>query len=178
MPRVLKFPDGKLTTSMRYGSLLIQIRKWCPRALYLKRRPQIYLKCTFPFPWSRNPSEVFFTDSTMAALPSSPSSIPRSTHSHLCTSDLHLPLIVFAWSRRESEMLEVRYPALCRGRSAVKSIFPSSGNPSEVSKKCLQEVQTISCATLFAPVLRVEAVQAMSAWVFMLWSCSKRDLAQ
>jgi hypothetical protein len=102
----------------------------------------------------------------MAALPSSPSSIPRSTHSHLCTSDLHSPLIVFAWSRRESVMLEVRYPALCRGRSAVKSIFPSSGNPSEVSKKCLQEVQTISCATLFAPVLRVEAVQAMSAWVF------------
>ncbi|KAI0307678.1 hypothetical protein B0F90DRAFT_1676149 [Multifurca ochricompacta] len=41
------------------------------------------------------------------------------------------------------------------------------GKPSEVYTKCLQEVQTISCATLFAPVLRVEAVQAMilvSGW--------------
>ena len=102
----------------------------------------------------------------MAALPSSPSSIPRSIHSRLCTSDLPLPLIVFAWSRPESVMAEVRYPALCRRRSAVKPIFSSSGNPSDVYKKCLQEVQTISCATLFAPVLRVEAVQAMSAWFF------------
>ena len=39
----------------------------------------------------------------------------------------------------------------------------SSGKPSELYTKCLQEVQTISCATLFAPVLRIEAVQAMSA---------------
>ncbi|KAH8998824.1 hypothetical protein EDB86DRAFT_2910294 [Lactarius hatsudake] len=41
------------------------------------------------------------------------------------------------------------------------------GKPSEVYTNCLQEVQTISCATLFAPVLRVEAVQAMilvSGW--------------
>jgi hypothetical protein len=41
------------------------------------------------------------------------------------------------------------------------------GKPSDVYTKCLQEVQTISCATLFAPVLRVEAVQAMilvSGW--------------
>ena len=47
MPRVLKFPDGKLTTSMRHGSLLIQICKWCPRALYPKRRPQSYSICNF-----------------------------------------------------------------------------------------------------------------------------------
>ncbi|KAI9513069.1 hypothetical protein F5148DRAFT_1158448 [Russula earlei] len=41
------------------------------------------------------------------------------------------------------------------------------GKPSDVYNKCLQEVQSISCATLFAPVLRVEAVQAMilvSGW--------------
>ncbi|KAI0249491.1 hypothetical protein BJV78DRAFT_1226546 [Lactifluus subvellereus] len=41
------------------------------------------------------------------------------------------------------------------------------GKPSDVYTKCLQEVQSISCATLFAPVLRVEAVQAMilvSGW--------------
>jgi hypothetical protein len=45
----------------------------------------------------------------------------------------------------------------------VNLIFPASGKAGEVYTKCLQEVQTISCATLFAPVLRVEAVQAMSA---------------
>ena len=36
------------------------------------------------------------------------------------------------------------------------------GKPSDVYNKCLQEVQAISCATLFAPVMRHEAVQAMS----------------
>ena len=51
----------------------------------------------------------------------------------------------------------------CRGTNVAKPIFISSGKPSDVYTKCLQEVQTISCATLFAPVLRVEAVQAMSA---------------
>jgi len=50
-----------------------------------------------------------------------------------------------------------------RGRNVLNHIFVSSGKPSDVYSKCLQEVQTISCATLFAPVLRVEAVQAMSA---------------
>jgi len=34
--------------------------------------------------------------------------------------------------------------------------------PSEVHRKCLEEVQKISQATLFAPVLHCEAVQAMS----------------
>lgn len=36
------------------------------------------------------------------------------------------------------------------------------GPPSETYLKCWEEVQTISCATLFAPVTRQEAVQAMS----------------
>lgn len=36
------------------------------------------------------------------------------------------------------------------------------GSASEVYLKCLEEVQTISCATLFSPVSRQEAVQAMS----------------
>ena len=35
-------------------------------------------------------------------------------------------------------------------------------NPSEIFLKCQEEVQAISCATLFSPVLRQEAVQAMS----------------
>lgn len=38
------------------------------------------------------------------------------------------------------------------------------GPPSEVYLKCLEEVQAISCATLFAPVTRQEAVQAMSTY--------------
>ncbi|KAH9857979.1 hypothetical protein C2E23DRAFT_880659 [Lenzites betulinus] len=39
------------------------------------------------------------------------------------------------------------------------------GNPSDVFLKCLEEVQAISCATLFSPVTRQEAVQAMvSGW--------------
>lgn len=37
-----------------------------------------------------------------------------------------------------------------------------TGKASEVYKKCLEEVQAISCATLFSPVTRHEAVQAMS----------------
>ena len=52
----------------------------------------------------------------------------------------------------------------------------SSGKPSEVYTKCLQEVQTISCATLFAPVLRIEAVQAMSALLPSLGPRRNRDL--
>ncbi|KAI0068301.1 hypothetical protein BV25DRAFT_1792927 [Artomyces pyxidatus] len=41
------------------------------------------------------------------------------------------------------------------------------GKPSDEYEKCLQEVQTMSCATLFSPVMRQEAVQAMilvSGW--------------
>jgi hypothetical protein len=65
-------------------------------------------------------------------------------------------------------MVEVRYSVFALGRNVVNLIFAASGNPSEVYNKCLQEVQTISCATLFAPVLRVEAVQAMSTYPFTL----------
>lgn len=35
------------------------------------------------------------------------------------------------------------------------------GKPSDVYKACLAEVQSIACATLFSPVIRYEAVQAM-----------------
>lgn len=44
------------------------------------------------------------------------------------------------------------------------------GPPSDVYMKCLEEVQTISCATLFAPVTRQEAVQAMSECLICLKS--------
>ena len=37
-----------------------------------------------------------------------------------------------------------------------------SGKSSEIYLKCLDEVQAISSATLFAPVVRSEAVQSMS----------------
>jgi hypothetical protein len=41
-------------------------------------------------------------------------------------------------------------------------VTPFAGDPGAVYAKCLEEVQAISCATLFAPVTRCEAVQAMS----------------
>jgi hypothetical protein len=64
-------------------------------------------------------------------------------------------------------MVAVR-PRATRKRATTH--ISSSGKPSELYTKCLQEVQTISCATLFAPVLRVEAVQAMSRSLFGLES--------
>lgn len=42
-----------------------------------------------------------------------------------------------------------------------------SGKPSEVHLKLLEEVQNIARATLFAPVVRAEAVQAMSKLSFL-----------
>lgn len=61
-------------------------------------------------------------------------------------------------------MVAVKISSPYRERNILNPVFVFfSGKPSEVYSKCLQEVQTISCATLFAPVLRVEAVQAMSA---------------
>ncbi|KAF8640547.1 hypothetical protein AX17_000209 [Amanita inopinata Kibby_2008] len=53
---------------------------------------------------------------------------------------------------------------ICMVASRVKD---GGGKPSEKYRKCLEEVQSISCATLFAPVMRPEAVQAMilvSGW--------------
>jgi hypothetical protein len=43
-------------------------------------------------------------------------------------------------------------------------IFPCArtGNPSDTYLKCLDEVQSISCGTLFSPVTRNEVVQSMS----------------
>jgi hypothetical protein len=162
LPRILKFPDGKLTTSRHQRSLLISMRKWYPRALYPKRRPQIYSRCSFSFTDSLGRSDVV-ADSSMVAPRSFRSLIPQWIHSDPCTNGLLLLLIVYAWSRPESAMVAVRYLLLIRETNVPDPIVVSSGKPSEVYSKCLQEVQTISCATLFAPVLRVEAVQAMSA---------------
>lgn len=39
---------------------------------------------------------------------------------------------------------------------------PLAGTPSETYNRCLDAVQNISRATLFSPVTRVEAIQAMS----------------
>jgi hypothetical protein len=48
--------------------------------------------------------------------------------------------------------------------SPANPVVVFTGKPSDVYNRCLQEVQSISCATLFAPVLRIEAVQAMSVF--------------
>jgi hypothetical protein len=47
---------------------------------------------------------------------------------------------------------------ICMVAARVKC---GGGPPSETFKKCLEEVQAISSATLFSPVSRIEAVQAM-----------------
>jgi hypothetical protein len=61
--------------------------------------------------------------------------------------------------------------------NAADLCFVFVGKSSDVYNKCFQEVQAISCATLFAPVLRVEAVQAMStSFSFARILFAKRDL--
>ncbi|KAF8349737.1 hypothetical protein F5887DRAFT_1059004 [Amanita rubescens] len=47
---------------------------------------------------------------------------------------------------------------ICMVASRVKD---GGGKQSEQYRKCLEEVQSIACATLFAPVMRPEAVQSM-----------------
>jgi hypothetical protein len=120
-------------------------------------------------------SEIFVV-SSMAVPRSSLSSILRLIRSNLCTSDLLLQLTLYVWLRLESATVEVLDSASVR-RSAANPAFVFVGKSSDVYNKCLQEVQTISCATLFAPVLRVEAVQAMStSFSFARILFAKRDL--
>ena len=96
-----------------------------------------------------------------------PSSTLPSIRSPLYTTGPLLLLTAYAWSLLEFAMAVVRPRAAQKRATTYTS---SSGKPSEVYTKCLQEVQTISCATLFAPVIRVEAVQAMSASLLGLGS--------
>jgi hypothetical protein len=124
LPRILKFPDGKLTTSRHQRSLLISMRKWYPRALYPKRRPQIYSRCSFSFTDSLGRSDVV-ADSSMVAPRSFRSLIPQWIHSDPCTNGLLLLLIVYAWSRPESAMVAVRYLLLIGKRTFLTpSSFP------------------------------------------------------
>lgn len=54
--------------------------------------------------------------------------------------------------------------AICMVAAGVRD---GGGKPSDVYLRCLEEVQAISCATLFSPVTRYEAVQSMilvSGW--------------
>ncbi|KIY45786.1 hypothetical protein FISHEDRAFT_48819 [Fistulina hepatica ATCC 64428] len=56
------------------------------------------------------------------------------------------------------------FDAICMVAARVRD---GGGQRSETYKKCLQEVQKIACATLFAPVTRFETIQAMiliSGW--------------
>ncbi|KAG7099044.1 hypothetical protein E1B28_000922 [Marasmius oreades] len=77
-------------------------------------------------------------------------------------------LPVFDSNTDTFEALHERSPfavnCICMVASRVRD---GGGKQSEISKKCLDEVQSISCATLFLPVNRIEAVQAMvlvSGW--------------
>ncbi|ESK98052.1 hypothetical protein Moror_488 [Moniliophthora roreri MCA 2997] len=77
-------------------------------------------------------------------------------------------LPVFDSANDAYEALHERSPfavnCICMVAARVRD---GGGKPSDIYKKCLEEVQSISCATLFLPVTRVEAVQAMilvSGW--------------
>ncbi|KII93761.1 hypothetical protein PLICRDRAFT_171474 [Plicaturopsis crispa FD-325 SS-3] len=77
-------------------------------------------------------------------------------------------LPVFDSSVDTFEALHERSPfavdCICMVAAQVRD---GGGKASDVFLKCLEEVQAISCATLFAPVVRHEAVQAMilvSGW--------------
>ncbi|KAK2461628.1 hypothetical protein APHAL10511_006091 [Amanita phalloides] len=71
-------------------------------------------------------------------------------------------LPVFDASTDTFDALHERSPfavdCICMVASRVKD---GGGKPSEQYRKCLEEVQSIACATLFAPVMRPEAVQSM-----------------
>ncbi|KAK7468717.1 hypothetical protein VKT23_003220 [Stygiomarasmius scandens] len=72
-------------------------------------------------------------------------------------------LPVFDVNNDTFEALHERSPfavnCICMVAARVRD---GGGKPSEIYIKCLEEAQSISCATLFSPVSRVEAVQAMT----------------
>ncbi|KAL5494991.1 hypothetical protein ACEPAI_453 [Sanghuangporus weigelae] len=77
-----------------------------------------------------------------------------------------LPVFDLHYDTYESlhERSPFAFDAVCMVAAKVRD---GGGPPSETYLKCLEECQTISCATLFAPVTRQEAVQAMilvSGW--------------
>lgn len=53
--------------------------------------------------------------------------------------------------------------------------LPLVGKASDAYTRCLDEVQNISRATLFAPVTRVEAIQAMSELSLLCFICLEAD---
>jgi len=60
--------------------------------------------------------------------------------------------------------------AICMIAAKVRD---GGSEPSETYIRCLQEVHAISCATLFSPVLRQEAVQAMI--IIAGWGAGPKD---
>ncbi|KAG8917526.1 hypothetical protein FRC01_002396 [Tulasnella sp. 417] len=83
-------------------------------------------------------------------------------------------LPVFDSATDTYEALHKRSPfcvdAICMVAAKVRD---GGGPPSETYKKCLKEVHEITCATLFAPVVRQEAVQAML--MVAGWGAGPRD---
>ncbi|KAF9076108.1 hypothetical protein BDP27DRAFT_1313911 [Rhodocollybia butyracea] len=77
-------------------------------------------------------------------------------------------LPIFDYTVDTYDALRERSPfavnAICMVAARVRD---GGAKPSDMHRMCLEEVQAISCASLFAPVVRVEAVQAMilvSGW--------------
>lgn len=76
--------------------------------------------------------------------------------------------IASVWWLPESAMEAVRVTST---NTPMCLKFITIGPPSETYLRCLEEVQSISCATLFAPVVRCEAIQSMSACCFPCYIC-------
>lgn len=77
----------------------------------------------------------------------------------LYTNAPHSLSTAYVWSAHVSVM------EVCSTESTERSLIFLAGHASDLYIKILEEVQAISCATLFAPVVRSEAVQAMSEWI-------------
>lgn len=78
----------------------------------------------------------------------------------LFMNDLHSRWIVFAWLLHASEMEHVSIAVTL----LAANLTVLQGESSETYKKCLFQVQEISRASLFSPVTKAEAVQAMSKY--------------
>lgn len=130
---------------------------------------------------------LFFVDITLVAQPFYLFSTPIMTLSNHFMNVLLSLSIVSVWLLPRFGTEAVSHVVLEDYYIALFSLT-SQGPPSDTYIKCLEEVQTISCATLFAPVTRQEAVQAMSkSWTVchlsrltlsvQFWSLDGRTMA-
>jgi hypothetical protein len=114
------------------------------------------------------------SDSSTAAPPFCPFLMQTLIPMTPCMNVLHSPSIAYVWWPPESGMVEVKQ-CLVSCLSDYK-LLCITGKASETYKKVLEEVHEISRASLFTPVTRHEAVQAMSKYLcYEMW-CRRPNL--